>query len=108
MDAKLKAIILAAIKREDDYQSSWSDQESFSYAWDRFINEYGWNIERVGLELAALDWFQGLALHVPYRDDDIEELGFDPNNELGFDPNNYWYQLAITFCLLHQQNFHLP
>ena len=100
MNAKLRAIILEATKLEDAYQPSWSDQESFNYAWDRFINEYGWNVQRVGLVLAALDWFQGLALHVPFWNDDIEERGFDPDT--------YWYHLATTFCQLHQQNFHLP
>tara|TARA_R100000458_G_scaffold44302_1_gene42370 strand:+ start:481 stop:783 length:303 start_codon:yes stop_codon:yes gene_type:complete len=100
MNNKLKAIILDAIKEEDEYNSSWTDQESFSYAWDRFINEYGWNIQRVGLVLAAQDWFQGLAMHVPFWDDDIEKQGFNPDS--------YWYQLATTFCQLHQQNFHLP
>ena len=93
MNAKLKAIILEAIKLEDDYQPSWSDQESFNYAWDRFINEYGWNVQRVGLVLAALDWFQGLALHVPFWDDDIKERGFDPEQ--------YWSQLANTFTGLY-------
>ena len=100
MNAKLKEIILEAIKLEDAYQSSWSDQESFSYAWDRFINEYGWNIQRVGLVLAARDWFLGLSLHVPFWNDDIEERGFDSDS--------YWYQLATTFCQLHQGGFHLP
>ena len=100
MTAKLKAIILDAIKQEDEYQHDWTNQEAFNYAWNRFRSEKDWEIARKGLALAAQDWFQGLALHVPYWDDDIKERGFDPDC--------YWYHLAITFCQLHQQNFHLP
>ena len=41
---------------------------------------------------AAVDWFQGIALHIPIWDSDIEELGFDPEK--------YWVQLAHTFLII--------
>tara|TARA_Y100001963_G_C6592982_1_gene358843 strand:+ start:235 stop:537 length:303 start_codon:yes stop_codon:yes gene_type:complete len=100
MNNKLKAIILDAIKQEDEYKTGWTNTEAFNYAWDRFTKEKGWEIARKGIAAAAIDWFQGLALHVPFWDDDIEERGFDPET--------YWQQLATTFLLMNQSKFYLP
>ena len=48
-----------------------------------------WNIEKQGLLSACVDWFQGLALAVPYMNYEIEQLGFDPDT--------YWQDIAETF-----------
>ena len=102
MNAKLTTIILDAIKQEDEYNPSWTTQESIQYAYNRFKEEEG-NIAILRKESytqAATNWFQGLALHVPYWDDEIEELGFNPET--------YWKDLACTLILMNQLKHHLP
>lgn len=93
MYAKLTTIILEAIKQEDEYQEGWTNQQALDYAFNRFNSEKDWEIARVGRTRAARDWFQGLAIHVPFWDDDIKERGFDPEQ--------YWSQLANTFTGLY-------
>ena len=89
---KLKELILSAIKQEDEYQKEWTEAEALSYAHKRFLKEKSWEIERTSMLQAAVDWFQGIALHVPIWDSEIEELGFDPEK--------YWIQLAHTFLVI--------
>ena len=89
---KLKELILSAIKQEDEYQKEWTEAEAISYAHKRFLQEKRWEIERTSMLEAAVDWFQGIALHIPIWDSDIEELGFDPEK--------YWIQLAHTFLII--------
>ena len=89
---KLKELILSAIKQEDEYQKEWTEAEAISYAQRRFLKEKDYEIKRVGMVNAAVDWFQGIALHIPIWNSDIEELGFDPEK--------YWVQLAHTFLII--------
>ena len=89
---KLKELILSAIKQEDEYQKEWTEAEALSYAHKRFLKEKSWEIERTSMLQAAVNWFQGIALHVPIWDSEIEELGFDPEK--------YWIQLAHTFLVI--------
>ena len=80
----LKTILLDAIN--DDLASNtyedqilcnltykdWSDLEKFQWAFDRFMVEVG--------AFESLEyWFSGLALPVPYINDEIEKLGFNPD-----------------------------
>ncbi len=89
---KLKELILSAIKQEDEYQKEWTEAEAISYAYKRFLQEKSWEIERTSMLEAAVSWFQGIAIHIPIWDSDIEELGFDPEK--------YWIQLAHTFLII--------
>ena len=89
---KLKELILSAIKQEDEYQKEWTEAKAISYAQRRFLKEKSWEIERTSMLQAAGRGFQGIALHVPIWDSDIEELGFDPEK--------YWVQLAHTFLII--------
>jgi len=47
---------------------------------DIFHSEKSWEIKNLGSYQAATNWFQGLcsACSVPYWNDEIENLGFDP------------------------------
>lgn len=45
--------------------------------WDRFIDEYGHRIDKVGQRVAMIEWLQGLALVMPCYYDDIVQLAID-------------------------------
>ena len=63
---------------------------------NRFHAECGWNIEREGLLKSVQGWLQGLALRVPYWNDDVDEMGFDPDC--------YWERLARSFVGMTETN----
>ena len=44
---------------------------NFSYA--RFMSEYGWHVEQVGLQKAVIAWLSGLALNIDFYNFDILE-----------------------------------
>ena len=57
----------------------WSDSFKFQWAYKKYMIEVG--------EYDSLkSWLQGLALPVPFYNDEIEELGYDSNT--------YWGSLA--------------
>lgn len=93
MKHTLKRIIIDAIQTEDAAPFT-NDREALQYAADRFHGEMSWQWKERGhtKEAAAKDWFQGLALAVPYMDGEIEELGFNPFT--------YWGCLARTFLFV--------
>ena len=85
----LKKIILDAIRLEDEFNTHWSEKETFSYALNNFIASKDWEIKRYGILEACTNYFQGLGLSVPYMNYDIEQLGHDPET--------YWSDLAECF-----------
>ena len=85
----LKKIILDAIRLEDEFNTHWSEKETFSYALNNFIASKDWEIKRYGILEACTNYFQGLGLSVPYMNYDIEQLGYDPET--------YWSDLAKCF-----------
>jgi len=38
---------------------------------ERFYNEYGWAVARMGLYKACQEWLQGMALDIPYWNDEL-------------------------------------
>ena len=44
---------------------------------ERFENEYGWNIERKGRREAMIEWLSGLALMMPFYNDDIIDFAIE-------------------------------
>ena len=79
-----------------------SDQEKIDYLFNRFYSEYGWNIERYGKYKAMTEWLQGLALDIPYWNNEIVPLAIElgsidenPSDELKSKVvNNYWEFMA--------------
>ena len=70
-----KAYILECISNEYDLiNKDLSDDEKINYIFDRFYNEYGFQIDRVGKQQAMSDWLSGLAIGIPYTYSDIIEL----------------------------------
>jgi len=70
-----KTYILECISNEYDLiNKDLSDDEKINYIFDRFYNEYGFQIDRVGKQKAMSDWLSGLAINIPYTYNDIIEL----------------------------------
>lgn len=92
---KLEAIILKSINQEDagPFATDW---EAITYASNRFCQEMHWKLKQ--RHRACADWFQGMALNVPYTYYDIERLGFDSDT--------YWNDIASAFLRLESDLFH--
>ena len=79
-----KKYILSTIETDGNDKPLNTDQEKINYIFDRFNNEYGFMINRVGKQKAMSEWLSGLALNIEYYYDDIVKLAIkmgsiDPN-----------------------------
>ena len=73
-----KKYILECLKNEDVFiDKKPTDEELTNYLFDRFNSEYGFNIQRLGKQQALTDWLQGLAIHIPYWEEDIINLAIE-------------------------------
>ena len=54
-----------------------TDDEKINYLFDRFGNEYGFQIERMGENKAMAEWLSGLAINIPYTYGEIIELAIE-------------------------------
>lgn len=55
------------------YTPCKSEKTKAKFLHGRFMSEYGWNVERAGMNKALTDWLQGLALNIPYMNHEILE-----------------------------------
>lgn len=53
------------------YTPIYSDKEKTQYLYDRFYNEYEWNVKKIGEFKALVEWLQGLALNIAYNHHEI-------------------------------------
>ena len=80
-----KQYILDQLGTEDALiGKDFSDDEKIDYLFDRFNNEYGFMIDRVGKQKALAEWLSGLAINIEYTYNAIiqlaEEMGsIEPN-----------------------------
>jgi len=82
---------MAIIKKYAESYEILKSNGTVQEIYDRFISEYDWNIKRIGFFKALTEWLQGLALDIPFYNDDIMET-FDLNEkQLG----NYWPFMAM-------------
>tara|TARA_R110000782_G_scaffold26378_1_gene67672 strand:+ start:111 stop:485 length:375 start_codon:yes stop_codon:yes gene_type:complete len=73
-----KKYVLECLKNEDIFTDKKpTDEELTNYLFDRFNSEYGFNIQRLGKQQALTDWLQGLAIHIPYWEEDIINLAIE-------------------------------
>ena len=68
--ANYKEFILGCL----DVKDTMKEGERINYIWDRFRQEYGHMINRVGEQKALSEWLSGLALPLPFYNYDIIEL----------------------------------
>tara|TARA_R110000823_G_scaffold304803_1_gene426560 strand:- start:166 stop:537 length:372 start_codon:yes stop_codon:yes gene_type:complete len=98
-----KQYILDQLGTEDALiGKDFSDDEKIDYLFDRFNNEYGFMIDRVGKQKALAEWLSGLAINIEYTDNAIiqlaEEMGsIEPNPTEKMQDiviNGYWSFMA--------------
>jgi len=98
--ANYKRYILDRIHIEGN--ESATDEEKVSYLFNRFYSEYDWAIERYGKYKAMTEWLQGLAIDIPYWNNELVPLAIElgsiddnPSDELQSRViNNYWEFMA--------------
>jgi len=91
----LEGLIIEACLLEDGFENATIAQ-ALENASKRFRYEYGWQINHNGLLEACKEWFQGIALQVPIWNEEIDQLGFDPDC--------YWERLARSFVGMTETN----
>ena len=57
-----------------DVAEQMTRQERIEYLFNRFNNEYGFNIKRMGKRKALAEWLSGLAIPIPFSNWDILNL----------------------------------
>ena len=93
-ETTLESVIIEGCLSQDAFGSGRRYSKSaMKHAYARFQGEMGRKIVRQGSLTACIDWFQGLALEVPYMNYEIEQLGFDSET--------YWEDIAETFLILN-------
>jgi len=78
----------------------WSEKDKLAFAYRRYQREVGDQQKRFhhderSIISTVVYWLQGLALPVPYWNEDIQELGIEPND--------YWDDLARVFIIEMQK-----
>ena len=81
--------ILDTIDEDINGKALINRKDKISYIFERFYNEYGWNVEQQGKLKAMTEWLSGLALNIDYTYSDIIKLAVDmgsidekPNDKL--------------------------
>ena len=65
--------ILDAIDENLDGESITLTSDKIKYGRERFASEFQWSVKRYGKVQSLTDWLQGLALNVPYNNNEILE-----------------------------------
>ena len=98
MSKTIETVLLNAIDNEiqnNDYDGLLSLQNAQSF---NYVEKFEWLHTRFNLEsnygqyMSLTEWFQGLAVDVPFWNSDIEALGLDSST--------YWDDLATTLISL--------
>jgi len=78
LDKTVKAYILEAIDNEgyDDAKELKTDKEKLQFLMNTFKSEYGWSIERYGMNKAFAEWIAGLpsSFNIDFENYKILEL----------------------------------
>ncbi len=92
-----ESLIIEACHLQEGFKlGRFYSKQAQEHATERFEKEMDWAIERRGLFTACVEWFQGLALAVPYMNYEIEQLGFDSET--------YWEDIAKAFLGMTETN----
>jgi len=98
MSKTIETLLLNAIDDEilnNEYDGLLSLQNAQSF---NYVDKFNWlhnryNFEsNYGQDMSLTEWFQGLAVDIPFWNDDIENLGLDSST--------YWDDLATTLINL--------
>tara|TARA_R100000951_G_scaffold88686_1_gene76762 strand:- start:57 stop:410 length:354 start_codon:yes stop_codon:yes gene_type:complete len=98
----IKVYLLTVLADHDHEIENPTDEQLFEYAFNRYVNEYSWNENRLSRLENIKEWLLGLALNVDYTYHDIglrlkewgvltgEESETKQDQEL----DQYWSRLA--------------
>lgn len=104
---KYKDYILSCL----DVEKETSRNQRIKHLFDRFNNEYGFNIKRLGKRKALAEWLSGLAIPIPFYNGDIIALAKtmgSVNSDLSSTQENniingYWDFMANIILLLEKE-----
>lgn len=99
----IRSYLLSVLADEDHGITDPTEQQLFNHAKERFFSEYGWYMDRVGLQQAMREWLLGLALSVDYTYHDIEQRllswgimkGNETEKQRDKALDQYWDRLAV-------------
>ena len=94
-----------------DVAEQTTRQERIDYLFNRFNNEYGFNIKRMGKRKALAEWLSGFAIPIPFYNADIISLAKEMGSvEEDLTPKqednileNYWDFMASMILLLERE-----
>lgn len=102
----ITAYILECLSEEDHGLDNPTDTQLRAYVNNRIMSEYGYLVERVGLQNAIREWLMGLAINVDYTYYDIDQRlkawgvlsGNETENKLDKELDLYWSRLASVIA----------
>ena len=94
-----------------DVAEQMTRQERIEYLFNRFNNEYGFNIKRMGKRKALAEWLSGLAIPIRFYNADIislaKEMGSVEEDLTAKQEDNilenYWDFMASMILLLERE-----
>jgi len=89
--------ILNCVDLDNEGELLKTDQEKINYIFNRFNEEYSWNIEKVGKFKAMSEWLSGLALPIKYMDYDIVELAVKLGSINPNPSDKLYYKVCDTY-----------
>jgi hypothetical protein len=90
---KAQEVLLSSIDQTGFESCEYYNPESpIKFCHDRFLAEYGHEVSQVGTQKAVTNWLQGLALAIPFYNDDIKATFNIEDKHL----DNYWSYMAST------------
>ncbi len=103
--------IFNCVETDSEGKPIQTETEKAKYILDRFYEEYGFQVARIGKQKAIAEWLSGLALNIEYYDQDIVQLAVDmgsidsnPSDKLQEKViDNYWSFMARIIILIENK-----
>ena len=95
--------ILSVVHEDREGKDLTNDNDKIKYIFDRFYEEFDWEIKRSGKLKAMADWLQGGAIDIEYYNMAIVQLAWEMGSIEEPDPSeklqqkildNYWVFMA--------------
>jgi len=101
-----KKFILSTIDSDINEKPIKKDIDKINYIFKRFYSEYGFFIPKIGKQKALAEWLSGLALHIPYYNEDIIDLAVkmgsiesNPSDDLCYEITKNYFNFMANIIL---------
>tara|TARA_R100000773_G_C4173573_1_gene86276 strand:+ start:148 stop:504 length:357 start_codon:yes stop_codon:yes gene_type:complete len=101
-----KKFILSTIDSDINEKPIKKDIDKINYIFKRFYSEYGFFIPKIGKQKALAEWLSGLALDIPYYNDDIIDLAVEmgstepnPSDDLRYEITKNYFNFMANIIL---------